>query len=120
MLLNYIQSYEAEREGSLPALELAYNTDHTSTELSSFEAMTNENPLTAASLVSHCHRAPDLFPPEAVAGWPPIRDVAGNLVVECAVNYILDQRDSGSASRLRTEPHRNLLTILPDAQLRLP
>ncbi|CDJ53934.1 hypothetical protein EBH_0060520 [Eimeria brunetti] len=51
MLRTYIQADERAWEGLLPALELAYNTtSHSSTELSPFEIMIGENPLTAADL----------------------------------------------------------------------
>ncbi|CDI87690.1 hypothetical protein EPH_0073510 [Eimeria praecox] len=51
MLRTYIQSDEREWECLLPALELVYNTtSHSSTELSPFEVMIGENPLTAADL----------------------------------------------------------------------
>ncbi|CDI82540.1 hypothetical protein EAH_00066880, partial [Eimeria acervulina] len=51
MLRTYIQSDEREWERIFPALELAYNTtSHSSTELSPFEVMIGENPLTAADL----------------------------------------------------------------------
>ncbi|CDJ62307.1 hypothetical protein ENH_00012570 [Eimeria necatrix] len=51
MLRAYIKSDEREWERLLPALELAYNTtSHSSTELSPFEVMIGENPLTAADL----------------------------------------------------------------------
>ncbi|CDJ51180.1 hypothetical protein EBH_0039800 [Eimeria brunetti] len=51
MLRTYIQADEREWEGLLPALELAYNTtSHSSTELSPFEIMIGENPLTAADV----------------------------------------------------------------------
>ncbi|CDJ62042.1 Similar to Transposon MAGGYgagandpolgenehomologues, related [Eimeria necatrix] len=49
-LRTYFQPDEREWERLLPALELAYNTtSHSSTELSSFEVMIGENPLTAAN-----------------------------------------------------------------------
>ncbi|CDJ62088.1 Pol polyprotein, related [Eimeria necatrix] len=51
MLRTYIKSDEREWERLLPALEPAYNTiSHSSTELSPFEVMIGENPLTAADL----------------------------------------------------------------------
>lgn len=51
MLCTCIQPVEREWEGLLPALELAYNTTHHfSTELSPFEVMIGENPVTAADL----------------------------------------------------------------------
>ncbi|CDJ50919.1 hypothetical protein EBH_0037540 [Eimeria brunetti] len=49
MLRAYIQTDEREWERLLPGLELAYNTNsHSSTELSLFEIMVGENPLTAS------------------------------------------------------------------------
>ncbi|CDJ63606.1 hypothetical protein ENH_00045770 [Eimeria necatrix] len=55
---------EREWEGLLPALELAYNTaSHSSTELSPFEIMSGENPLTAADLDIVAALAPPLTPP---------------------------------------------------------
>ncbi|CDJ47432.1 Retrotransposable element Tf2 155 kDa protein type 2, related [Eimeria brunetti] len=51
MLRSCIQSYEREWECVLPALKLAYNTtSYYSTELSPFEIMTGDIPLTAADL----------------------------------------------------------------------
>ncbi|CDJ64729.1 hypothetical protein ENH_00079100 [Eimeria necatrix] len=64
MLRTYIISDECEWERLLPALELAYNTtSHSSTELSPFEVMTGENPLTAADLDIVGTLAPTLTPP---------------------------------------------------------
>ncbi|CDJ62043.1 Polyprotein, related [Eimeria necatrix] len=49
-LRTYFQPDEREWERLLPALELVYNTtSHSSTELSPFEVMIGENPLTAAN-----------------------------------------------------------------------
>ncbi|CDJ45196.1 hypothetical protein ETH_00023240 [Eimeria tenella] len=63
MLRTYIQADERELEGLLPALELAYNTtSHSSTELSPFEIMIAENPLTAADLDIVGALAPTLTP----------------------------------------------------------
>ncbi|CDJ62084.1 hypothetical protein ENH_00003850 [Eimeria necatrix] len=64
MLRTYIQADEREWEGLLPALELAYNTtSHSSTELSPFEIMIGEIPLTAAVLDIVGALAPTLTPP---------------------------------------------------------
>ncbi|CDJ63306.1 hypothetical protein ENH_00040050 [Eimeria necatrix] len=64
MLRTYIRSDEREWERLLPALELAYNTtSHSSTELSPFEVMIGENPLTAAELDIVGALAPTLTPP---------------------------------------------------------
>lgn len=64
MLRTYIQADEREWEALLPALELAYNTtSHSSTELSPFEIMIGENPLTAADLDIVGALAPALIPP---------------------------------------------------------
>ncbi|CDI73708.1 hypothetical protein EPH_0027900 [Eimeria praecox] len=64
MLRTYIQADEREWEALLPALELAYNTtSHSSTELSPFEIMIGENPLTAADLDIVGALAPTLTPP---------------------------------------------------------
>ncbi|CDJ62557.1 hypothetical protein ENH_00020630 [Eimeria necatrix] len=64
MLRTYIKSDEREWELLLPALELAYNaTSHSSTELSSFEVMVGDNPLTAADLDIVGALAPTLTPP---------------------------------------------------------
>ncbi|CDJ67998.1 OSJNBa0087O24.13 protein, related [Eimeria necatrix] len=64
MLRTYIKSDEREWERLLPALELAYNTtSHSSTELSPFEVMIGENPLTAADLDIVGALAPTLTPP---------------------------------------------------------
>ncbi|CDJ50411.1 hypothetical protein EBH_0033500 [Eimeria brunetti] len=120
MLRTYIQADEREWEGLLPALELAYNTtSHSSTELSPFEIMIGENPLTAADLDIVGALAPTLTPPmtklfrqlcdraqshilqakwlphEAPVGWPPTRDKAGNSTDQYLVDYILDQKGTG-------------------------
>lgn len=51
MLRTYIQADERQWERLLPALELAYNTTtHSSTELSPFEVMIGQNPITPADL----------------------------------------------------------------------
>ncbi|CDJ62822.1 LOW QUALITY PROTEIN: Similar to Transposon MAGGYgagandpolgenehomologues, related [Eimeria necatrix] len=64
MLRTYIISDEGEWERLLQALELAYNTiSHSSTELSPFEVMIGENPLTAADLDIVDALAPTLTPP---------------------------------------------------------
>ncbi|CDJ46555.1 hypothetical protein EBH_0067040 [Eimeria brunetti] len=64
MLRTYVQADEREWDGLLPALELAYNTtSHSSTELSPFEIMIGENPLTAADLDIVGALAPTLTPP---------------------------------------------------------
>ncbi|CDJ56293.1 Retrotransposon nucleocapsid protein, related [Eimeria maxima] len=64
MLRTYIQTDEKEWEHLLPALELAYNTTpHSSTELSPFEVMIGENPLTAADLDIVGTLPPTLSPP---------------------------------------------------------
>ncbi|CDJ64774.1 OSJNBa0059H15.7 protein, related [Eimeria necatrix] len=64
MLRTYIKPDEREWERLLPALELAYNTtSHSSTELSPFEVMIGENPLTAADLDIVGALAPTLTPP---------------------------------------------------------
>ncbi|CDJ56886.1 hypothetical protein EMWEY_00026150 [Eimeria maxima] len=64
MLRRYIQTDEKEWEHLLPALELAYNTTpHSSTELSPFEVMIGENPLTAADLDIVGTLPPTLSPP---------------------------------------------------------
>ncbi|CDI86680.1 Polyprotein, related [Eimeria praecox] len=63
-LRTYIQTDESEWERFLPALELAYNTtSHSSTELSPFEVMIGQNPLTAADLDVVGALAPTLTPP---------------------------------------------------------
>ncbi|CDJ49651.1 Retrotransposon nucleocapsid protein, related [Eimeria brunetti] len=63
MLRTYIQTDEREWERLLPALELSYNTtSHSSTELSPFEAMIGQNPLTAADLDVFGNLAPTLTP----------------------------------------------------------
>ncbi|CDI84999.1 OSJNBa0087O24.13 protein, related [Eimeria praecox] len=64
MLRTYIQADEREWEGLLPALELAYSTtSHSSTELSPFEIMIGEKPLTAADLDIVGVLSPTLTPP---------------------------------------------------------
>ncbi|CDJ31595.1 LOW QUALITY PROTEIN: uncharacterized protein EMH_0009550 [Eimeria mitis] len=64
MLRTYIQTDEQEWENLLPALELAYNnTPHSSTELSPFEVMIGENPVTAADLDIVGSLPPTLSPP---------------------------------------------------------
>ncbi|CDJ35022.1 uncharacterized protein EMH_0023410 [Eimeria mitis] len=64
MLPTYIQTDEREWERLLPALELAYNTtSHSSTELSPFEVMICQNPVTAADLNVVGNLAPTLTPP---------------------------------------------------------
>ncbi|CDI78777.1 hypothetical protein EPH_0048820 [Eimeria praecox] len=63
MLRTYIRSDEREWERLLPALELAYNTtSHSSTELSPFEVMIGQNPITAADLDVVGNLAPTLTP----------------------------------------------------------
>lgn len=63
MLRTYIQSDEREWERLLPALELAYNTtSHSSTELSPFEVMIGQNPITAADLDVVGNLSPTLTP----------------------------------------------------------
>ncbi|CDI84502.1 hypothetical protein EAH_00053130 [Eimeria acervulina] len=47
------------------------------------------------ALVPDCPRASELEPQEAVVGWPPTRDVAGNPTDRYEVGYIMDQRRSG-------------------------
>ncbi|CDJ64728.1 hypothetical protein ENH_00079090 [Eimeria necatrix] len=89
MLRTYIHSDEREWERLLPALELAHNTtSHSSTELSPFEVMIGENPLTAANLDT-----------EADTAWPRIRDVAGNPTEDYEVDHIMDQRGSGDEAQ---------------------
>ncbi|CDJ36208.1 uncharacterized protein EMH_0070200 [Eimeria mitis] len=64
MLCTYIQTDEREWERLLPALELAYNTtSHSSTELSPFEIMIGQNPITTADLDLVGSLAPTLTPP---------------------------------------------------------
>ncbi|CDJ64946.1 LOW QUALITY PROTEIN: Similar to Transposon MAGGYgagandpolgenehomologues, related [Eimeria necatrix] len=64
MLHTYIKSDQGEWERLLPALELAYNTtSHSSTELSPFEVVIGENPLTGADLDIVGALAPTLTPP---------------------------------------------------------
>ncbi|CDI85179.1 Similar to Transposon MAGGYgagandpolgenehomologues, related [Eimeria praecox] len=64
MLRTYIQSDEREWERLLPALELAYNTtNHSSTEISPFEVMIGEKPLTAVDLDVIGALSPTLTPP---------------------------------------------------------
>ena len=48
-----------------------------------------------SQLVPDCPRAPELDPQEAVVGWPPTRDIAGNPMDRYEVDYIMDQRRSG-------------------------
>ncbi|CDJ31386.1 LOW QUALITY PROTEIN: uncharacterized protein EMH_0066410 [Eimeria mitis] len=64
MLRTYIQTDERECKRLLPPLELAYNTtSHSSTELSPFEVMIGQNPVTAADLNVIGNLAPTLSPP---------------------------------------------------------
>ena len=64
MLRTYIQSDEREWETLLPALELAYNTtSHSSTNLSPFEIMIGQNPVTAAYIDILGKLKPTLTPP---------------------------------------------------------
>ncbi|CDI85976.1 hypothetical protein EPH_0065680 [Eimeria praecox] len=64
MLCTYIQSDEREWERLLPALELAYNTtSRSSMELSPFEVMIGQHPITAADLDVVGNLAPTLTPP---------------------------------------------------------
>ncbi|CDJ63509.1 OSJNBa0039K24.13 protein, related [Eimeria necatrix] len=64
MLRTYIQSDEREWQRLLSALELAYNTaSHSSTELSPFEVMIDENLLAAANLDIVGALAATLTPP---------------------------------------------------------
>ncbi|CDJ33164.1 uncharacterized protein EMH_0014970 [Eimeria mitis] len=64
MLRTYIQTDEREWERLLPALELAYNTtSHSSTELSPFEIIIGQNPVTAADLDIVGNLAPTVTPP---------------------------------------------------------
>ena len=64
MLRTYIQSDERAWESLLPALELAYNTtSHSSTELSPFEVMIGQNPVTAADIDIVGPLSPTLTPP---------------------------------------------------------
>ncbi|CDJ28913.1 Retrotransposon nucleocapsid protein, related [Eimeria mitis] len=64
MLRTYIQTDERDWERLLPALELAYNTtSHSSTELSPFEIMIGQNPITAADLDVVGNLDPTLTPP---------------------------------------------------------
>ncbi|CDJ67604.1 hypothetical protein ENH_00038690, partial [Eimeria necatrix] len=64
MLRTYIQPDERQWERLLPALELAYNTTcHSFIELSPFEVMIGENPLTAANLDIVGALAPTITPP---------------------------------------------------------
>ncbi|CDI87670.1 hypothetical protein EPH_0029530 [Eimeria praecox] len=48
-----------------------------------------------SQLVPDRPRAPAQEPQEAVVGWPPTRDAAGNPTDQCEVDYIMDQRGSG-------------------------
>ncbi|CDI75920.1 hypothetical protein EPH_0044630 [Eimeria praecox] len=48
-----------------------------------------------AQLVPDRPRAPEQEPQEAVVGWPPTGDVAGNPTNQYEVDYIMDQRRSG-------------------------
>ncbi|CDJ50705.1 Similar to Transposon MAGGYgagandpolgenehomologues, related [Eimeria brunetti] len=112
MLRTYVQADEREWEGLLPALELAHNTtSHSSTELSPFEIMVGENPLTAADLDIVGVLAPTLTPPmtklfrqlcdraqshqEAPVCCPPTRDEASNPTEQYFVDYTLDQKGTG-------------------------
>lgn len=64
MIRTYVQSDEREWERLLPALELAYNcTSHSSTELSPFEVMVGENPITASNIDVIGALSPTLTPP---------------------------------------------------------
>ncbi|CDJ30941.1 uncharacterized protein EMH_0062590 [Eimeria mitis] len=64
MLRTYVQTDESEWERLLPALELAYNTtSHSSTELSPFEVMIGQNPVTAAEIDIVGDLAPTVTPP---------------------------------------------------------
>ena len=64
MLRTYIQSDEREWESLLPALELAYNTtSHSATELSPFEVMIGQNPVTAADIDIIGSLTPTVTPP---------------------------------------------------------
>lgn len=64
MLRTYLQADEAAWESLLPALELAYNcAPHSSTELSPFEIMIGENPVTAENIDVISQLAPTLTPP---------------------------------------------------------
>ncbi|CDJ62733.1 hypothetical protein ENH_00024230, partial [Eimeria necatrix] len=64
MLRTYIKSDECEWQRLLSALELAYNTaGHSSTELSPFEVMIDENLLAAADLDIVGALASTLTPP---------------------------------------------------------
>ncbi|CDJ52127.1 hypothetical protein EBH_0002830 [Eimeria brunetti] len=64
MLRTYVQADERELQGLLPALELVYyTTSHSSTELSAFQIMIAEKPLTAADLDIVSALAPTLTPP---------------------------------------------------------
>lgn len=64
MLRTYIQSDESDWERLLPALELAYNcTSHSATELSPFEVLIGENPVTAETIDVIGNLPPTLSPP---------------------------------------------------------
>ncbi|CDJ68431.1 hypothetical protein ENH_00052150 [Eimeria necatrix] len=133
MLRTYIQSDEREWERLLSALELAYNTtSHSSTEVSPFEVMIGENPLTAANLdmvgalaLPHRPGPRDLVLPEADVGCPLIRDAAGTPTEECEVDYIMDQRGSGDEAQylmkwhgsLEDKPHGSQLTTIQASRL---
>ncbi|CDJ35438.1 uncharacterized protein EMH_0026050 [Eimeria mitis] len=113
MLRTYIQTDEKDWERLLPALELAYNTtSHSSTELSPFEVMIGQNPVTAADMDIIGDLAPTLTPPmtklipdrprdpamqskEAAVGWLPLNDQDGLPTDIYEVDYILNQRGSG-------------------------
>ncbi|CDI75992.1 hypothetical protein EPH_0045230 [Eimeria praecox] len=122
MLSTYIQSDEREWERLLPALELAYNTSHSSTVLFPFEVMVGENPLTAADLDVVGALSPILTPPVTnLFRQPCDRAQSHILKVKCQqkhyadthrgevdyarccrqstdqneVDYIMDQRGSG-------------------------
>ncbi|CDJ31924.1 uncharacterized protein EMH_0010710 [Eimeria mitis] len=104
---------ESEWERLLPALELAYNTtSHSSTELSPFEVMIGQNPVTAGDIDIVGDLAPKVTPPmkklipdrprdplmqskEAAVGWLPLTDKEGNSTDIYEVDYILNQRGSG-------------------------
>ena len=64
MLRTYIQTDECEWERLRPSLELAYNcTSHSSTELSPFEVMIGQSPITTADIDIMGGLAPTLTPP---------------------------------------------------------
>ncbi|CDJ27988.1 uncharacterized protein EMH_0036660 [Eimeria mitis] len=80
MLRTYIQTDEKDWERLLPALELAYNTtSHSSTELSPFEVMIGQNPVTAADMDIIGDLAPTLTPPMTAADMDIIGDLAPTL-----------------------------------------